>query len=142
MNILYICTGNTCRSPMAKLLTEIEADNRGLNITVRSRGMAAHDGESMSVGAIKVMAEEGVNATFHQAKTVTEDDLMWADVVYVMTHTMTANLKRGWPEYKDKIEAFAEKDVIDPFGGSLEIYRITRDRLKEEIENKLKGEKA
>ena len=142
MNILYICTGNTCRSPMAKLLTEIEADKRGLNITVRSRGMAAHDGEAMSVGAIKVMAEEGVNATFHKAKTVTEDDLMWADVVYVMTHTMTANLKRGYPAFKEKIKPFAEKDVIDPFGGSLEIYRLSKDRLLEEIKNKCEGEWA
>lgn len=142
MKILYICTGNTCRSPMAKLLTELEADRKALDVTVRSRGMAAHDGEPMSVGAIKVMAEEGVNATYHKAKTVTEADMIWADKIYAMTHTLSANLKRGWPEYKDKIEAFAEKDVIDPFGGSLEIYRITRDRLKEEIENKLKGEKA
>ena len=142
MNILYICTGNTCRSPMAKLLTELEADKKALDVTVRSRGMAARDGEPMSIGAVKVMVEEGINATFHKSKTVTEADMIWADEIYAMTHTMAANLKRGWPDYKDKIQAFAEKDVIDPFGGSLEIYRITRDRLKEEIENKLKGEKA
>lgn len=142
MNILYICTGNTCRSPMAKLLTEMEADRKAQDVTVRSRGMAAHDGEAMSVGAVKVMAEEGINATFHKAKTVTEADMAWADKIYAMTHTMAANLKRGWPEYEDKIEAFAEKDVIDPFGASLDIYRVTRDRLKEEIENKLKGEKV
>ena len=76
MKILYICTGNTCRSPMAKLLTELEADRKALDVTVRSRGMAAHDGEPMSVGAIKVMAEEGVNATYHKAKTVTEADMI------------------------------------------------------------------
>ncbi len=142
MNILYVCTGNTCRSPMAKLLTELEADRRGLNISARARGMAARDGESMSAGALKVMAEEGVNATFYKSKRLREADLAWADRVYAMTHTMAANLKRGFPDYKEKIEAFAEKDVIDPFGGSLEIYRLTKDRLLEEIKRKLEGEKA
>ncbi|MDY6045112.1 MAG: hypothetical protein SPI65_06010 [Peptoniphilus sp.] len=140
MNILYICTGNTCRSPMAKLLTEREADRLGKDINVRSRGLAARDGESMSMGALKVLAEEGINATFHSAKTVTDEDFAWADKVYGMTRTMTANLKRGWPQYADKIEPFAEKDVVDPFGGSMALYRVTRDDLLKEIERKLKEE--
>ena len=136
MNILYICTGNTCRSPMAKVLTEVEADKRNLGYTVRSRGMAAHDGEGMSHGALKVLAEEGINGSFHRAKTLTEKDLVWADKIYVMTHTMAANLKRGWPAYSDKIEPFAEKDVIDPFGADITIYRFTKNSLMKEIERK------
>lgn len=136
MNILYICTGNTCRSPMAKVLTEVEADKHNLGYTVRSRGMAAHDGEGMSHGALKVLAEEGINGSFHRAKTLTEKDLEWADKIYVMTHTMAANLKRGWPAYSDKIEPFAEKDVIDPFGADMTIYRFTKNSLMKEIERK------
>ncbi|MDQ0507958.1 Low molecular weight protein-tyrosine-phosphatase ywlE [Aedoeadaptatus ivorii] len=140
MKVLYICTGNTCRSPMAKLLAEVEADKKGIALSARSRGMAAHEGDALSMGALKVLAEEGIDGSFHRAKTVTDEDIEWADVIYAMTHTMAENLKRGWPQAADKIRPFAEIDIVDPFGGSLEIYRRAKDRIKETIEENMKGE--
>lgn len=125
---------------MAKLLTEVEADRRGKAVSARSRGMAARDGEGMSVGSLAVLSEEGIDGTFHRAKTVTEDDLRWADKIYAMTENIAANLKRGYPDYAEKIAPFSEKGISDPFGGSLALYRVTKDSILKEIRRKFEEE--
>ncbi|MDO5301451.1 MAG: low molecular weight protein arginine phosphatase [Tissierellia bacterium] len=137
MNLLFLCTGNTCRSPVAKILGEKMADERGLDVSIRSRGFAAIDGEGMSRGSLAVLAQEGIDGSFHRAKTVGEEDLTWAHRIYTMTQGQKAILERKLPQYRDKIFLLGEEDIADPIGGGMEEYRAMFQQMEGALEELL-----
>jgi len=123
--ILFVCTGNTCRSPMAEAICRKLAVEKGLNILIFSAGIAAH-GASASEFAIQAMEELGVDIRSHHSRQVTAELCNQADKIVTMTRQHAELLKTLYQVPDHKLLAL---DVPDPYGGSLELYRHTRDVL-------------
>ena len=122
MNYLVLCTGNTCRSPMAAALLSARV---GRNDTVQSAGLFAEVGAPAAPNAVAACAELGLDITAHRARQVTAAQLGEADRILVMTEAHAAALQTaGVP--RDRITVLG---VPDPFGGDLDAYRAARDAI-------------
>lgn len=128
--ILFVCTGNICRSPMAVGLLRQRLAEAGLGdkYEVRSAGVRALDGRRASRNGLFVMAERGVDITDHIAHTISGADMVKANLVLAMSSEHTQAVRQSWPQYAWKVYLLSEmagerKDIKDPFGGSVEEYR-------------------
>ena len=136
MNIYFICTGNTCRSPMAEaILTSLQIPN----VEVKSAGIYALEGGEISENAKSVLEAEQISMD-HRSKMVSKDDLEWADLILTMTSAHKELVLRSDPEVKAKIFTLKEyaapytsKDISDPFGGDYHQYEQTFQELKQYI---------
>lgn len=125
---LFVCTGNTCRSPMAAALFRKMAADRGLPIVAVSAGLAAQSGSPASENAVKALAEEGIDLSRHLSKPVTRELCDEAQMIAVMSeHHRLALVAADVDPHKIFVLGGG---VPDPYGGSLDVYRDTRDALK------------
>jgi protein-tyrosine-phosphatase len=136
MRILLVCTGNTCRSPLAEALLKRELAERGLEgVEVSSAGTGAWDGAPASEGAYLVGLEHGLDLSAHRARLVTRELVQAADLILTMARHHRARVEQlggGGKtyllgEYAGRHDADAE--VRDPFGGDLDGYRETLEDL-------------
>ncbi|MBE6356698.1 MAG: low molecular weight protein arginine phosphatase [Lentisphaerae bacterium] len=127
VSVLFICTGNTCRSPMAELIFSAMAS--GKNITVSSAGLYAFDGEAMSVNSQQALAEAGIDGSQFRSQSVTYDLVEGSSLILTMTASHRAELLMRFPEAADKCFSLAHLsgsgDISDPYGQSLDVYRQT-----------------
>lgn len=123
MNILFVCTGNTCRSPMAEgYLRSKELDG----ITVISRGLAS-DGSPVSLNSKTAMAEVGIDISGHISRQITDRDIKNADKIICLSPSHRAVLlSAGVPQEKLYILG---NGISDPFGGDITAYRRCRDEI-------------
>lgn len=152
-NILFVCTGNTCRSPMAEAILKkmIKEKSPGLcdGIKVSSAGTAAINGAPPTYEAYDVMKRRGIDIESHNARLVNKEIINKADIVFAMTQRHYDELISRFPESKDKIfilKEYAgieegEKNVADPIGEPEEVYekcaRIIEESLEKIIEKGL-----
>lgn len=141
---LFVCTGNLCRSPMAAALATELAYEQGLAPEIRSRGTSAVVGSPATARAIAVCRELGVPLDNHRATQLEPDDLLWADVVFVMEehHALVAvDLAPDCAERIVRLGPLAgEVGIEDPYGSwTLGPYRTARDRLITAIRRYLTG---
>ncbi len=128
MRRLVVCTGNTCRSPMAKCLVEaFQADTD----EVQSAGLSV-TGAAASVLAVLVMKEKGYDLSFHKSALITADMVAWADEIGVMTPSHKVAVTSMFNVDPDKVLVLG-RGIPDPFGMSAEDYRMTRDVLEKAI---------
>lgn len=109
-NILFVCTGNTCRSPLAEALFRFK--NKDKRFQAKSAGIYASDGMPMSHGSKTALSKRGIKES-HQSKQVTEDLLNWADLVLTMTISHKKNLIQMYPNMVDKVFALKEYVLDD-----------------------------
>ncbi len=139
MNILFVCTGNTCRSPMAKALLEDMAQEKGIDINVKSAGIYALDGQSASKGAIEALKVEGIDIETHRASIIYKDLLEWADLILTMGISHKEILLSKYDFIRGKVYTLKEyaydkeENVRDPFGGDIHIYNNTKEEIKEAL---------
>ncbi|MBS2970865.1 low molecular weight protein arginine phosphatase [Metabacillus sp. KIGAM252] len=134
-NVLFVCTGNTCRSPMAEALLQFM--KRSDDIKVKSAGVFAMDGSDASPLAKDALLEKGV-AFNHCSALLNRENIEWATHIFTMTESHKMLLLERFPESREKIWTLSEfvhgasskRDVLDPYGGPIEIYRATRDDLE------------
>lgn len=133
MQILFVCTGNTCRSPMAQALMERLAQEKEMNIRCDSAGLFPHPGSGVNGMAKKVLSQAFELGGFeHEAQPVTRELMEEADLVVTMTedHRIYLVQKFGFPEKVITLPG----GVGDPYGGDFEIYRTAADQILKGLE--------
>jgi len=124
-NILIICAGNTCRSPMAEnILRSIRPD-----LNVVSRGLYATEGIKMTQPAEEALKEQGIPYNLHTSKQVSAADVNTADLILVMENWQKEDLVELFPQAKNKTFLIGEAEIVDPVGKTPEEYKKTRDEL-------------
>ena len=143
--IMFICTGNTCRSAMAEgLFKNLMKDQGRLDVEVYSAGLHASTGEYSTDEAIQVMQEEyDVNILNHQSVNVKNSNIKEMDLILCATHAQLTTLEYMYPEIDHKIFTIKEyaygpdvkeKDIADPWGYPIEVYRKCAKEIYEALE--------
>ncbi len=132
--VLFVCTGNVCRSPMAEGLLRQLAKWRNLPIEVRSAGTHALVGEPATKEAVATLSEMGITIADHRAQQVTKELLTWADLVLTMESEHRLWILNAWSDVEDKVFTLSEfvgrrGAIEDPYGGGKEAYRLVKDLL-------------
>ncbi|WP_342600129.1 low molecular weight protein arginine phosphatase [Psychrobacillus sp. FSL H8-0483] len=146
MNILFVCTGNTCRSPIAEAILK---DRKLESVVVRSAGIYAMDGGNMSSNGKIVLENESISFA-HKSTSINESLIDWADLILTMTGSHKHTIIQAFPQAISKVYMYKEfvvpgntQDVTDPYGGSLRTYEHTFKELSaltDELVKKLQGE--
>lgn len=136
-NVLFVCTGNTCRSPLAEALFRDLV--KGLpDYSVMSAGLGAFSGQPASKHSVALAKERGLDLTKHRSQAVTVGVVDKASHIFALSRSHLAALLDDYPEAEDKIYLLSEftsddqmrgKDVNDPFGGDLDDYREMQEHL-------------
>ncbi|MEQ9409085.1 MAG: low molecular weight protein arginine phosphatase [Fuerstiella sp.] len=140
MRVLFVCTGNTCRSPMAEAVFRNLASQR-LNcaeeklldhdIDVLSAGVAAPDSAPASPEAVRVLRDRGVDLSQHLSQQVTDDMLTQSDLILAMTSSHLSVLQNARPDLARKMRLLRDdgRGISDPIGGDIEDYRGCADEI-------------
>jgi len=139
MKILFVCSGNICRSPMAAEYFRHRAARAGLShVLVDSSGTLGIEGHPASPEAVRALEEISIDLKAHRSRGVTRSDLATADIVIAMDHGHLESLARKFPERQGQrylLRAFEAgpdprkhpRDLADPIGEPIEMYREARE---------------
>ncbi len=142
--ILFVCTGNICRSAMAEQLLRRMAAQRGLALETASAGVAAEPYYQVPAVVHRLLAAEGVPPFEHKARLATREVLRWADVILVMTAAHHDHIVEAYPEFASRTRLLREaaglgdQDVEDPMGRPDEAFVRCLTVLRESLESLLR----
>ncbi len=153
MNVLFVCTGNTCRSPMAEELAD-DAAGRSTHLkdmAFKSAGTFACEGESATPEAIEVMEELDLDINKHEAQQFDRQLAEWADLILAMEARHIEEMEAMAPDEESKMHTLLgyaagvdgypgenAYDIMDPYREPLEEYRAARDQIAEAVNRALK----
>src|SRR6266496_705645 len=144
--ILFVCTGNICRSPMAEGLFRHAVKGRN-DFEVLSAGVGAVEGLPPSEHAVRALRELGIDISHQRSRMLTSQLVERADYIFGMTHSHVDALMLLYPqaaektfllrEFDETLDSF-ENDIPDPIGGSYDVYLNCRDQIEQGIASMLK----
>lgn len=141
MKILFVCTGNTCRSPMAEGLLKDLSKKKGLGLEVKSAGVYAMDGGRVADNAVNALNKLGIDISSHKSQSVSKDLVDKADLILTMSKSHRETLILNFPHVREKVFLLNEyalkenRDIQDPFGRDLYNYEIARDDILKALNN-------
>ncbi|MBQ8144883.1 MAG: low molecular weight protein arginine phosphatase [Butyricicoccus sp.] len=134
MDIVFVCTGNTCRSPMAEALFRALGGEEKLGLKASSAGLFVQDGMSATPYAVEAVKEYGADLSEHRSRQLTAKMVADAKYIFCATAAHYDHLLQMVPEAESKTYLLMETDVADPFGGSLMTYRACAMQLREGVQ--------
>jgi len=146
--ILFVCTGNTCRSPMAEMICsqrlakELHCGIGNLEANgyvVMSAGVATYTGSKASAAACEVMASRGLSLENHQSQPLGAKLLRFADKIYVMGRSHREAINAEWPDNADRVFVLRPdgEDICDPLGGDYTVYNACARQIESAIEARM-----
>ena len=141
--IIFVCTGNTCRSPMAEALLKARMPEGWRDkVDVSSAGIFAWDGEPASASAVDVLADMGIDLSTHRARHLTPEIVASADLLVVMTEEHARFVREMDPSAAGKVLMLGELDpnreevdIYDPIAGHRTVYAASRDEIDRLVES-------
>jgi tRNA threonylcarbamoyl adenosine modification protein (Sua5/YciO/YrdC/YwlC family) len=148
MLIVIVCTGNTCRSPMAEaLLRQLVAEKLGCKpeeteqrgVVVMSAGVSASPGGVAAPEAVEVMRQRGLDLSRHESQPLSDKLVRHADVILALTNAHRQAIIRRWPEAASRTVVLRvdRGDIEDPIGGPAEVYTQCALQIEEALRQRI-----
>ena len=148
MLIVLVCTGNTCRSPMAEAMmrrlvaerlgcTTGEVEQRG--VTIMSAGVSAAPGSCAAAEAVETMRQRGLDITCHESQPLTEKLVRHADLLLTLTSGHRQQILKRWPEAAPRTKTLRldEGDIDDPIGAPADVYQQCAVEIEEALRKRV-----
>ena len=137
-HLLFVCTANICRSPIAEALARRYADERGWAVEVASAGTHAVPGQPAAPNSIKVTREAGGDCSSHASQPIDAALVDWADRILVMEMRHAQNIRERFPAADEKVQLLGTfgglVEISDPYGSWVFTYRRRRDEIRACVE--------
>lgn len=128
MKLLFVCSGNTCRSPVAAGLAKDFGVKKNMLIEVRTAGLFPHEGRHVDPRAVEVMREVGIDISSECSKPLITSDLEWANFIVPLQEAHAAFIAETYPLFEPKLRSLGA-DIDDPFCEGVAVYRRRRDEI-------------
>ncbi len=136
--LLFVCTANICRSPMAEGLARAYGNERRWRVESRSAGTRALDGHPAAPNAVKALRELGIDIRENRSQPVTDELVAWADRILVMEMRHAQDLREEFPASDGKLQLLGTfggiVEIADPYGGWIFRFRRSRDEIRRCVE--------
>lgn len=131
--LLFVCTANIARSPIAEAVARKYAGERGWWVEVQSAGTHAVGGEPAASNSVKAAREVGADCADHRSQSMTDALVAWADRILVMEMRHAQNIRERFPEADEKVQLLGTfgglVEIGDPYGSWIFTYRKRRDEI-------------